>query len=271
VSIEAWVKFFATNGIRIILVKPLGNNTTFDSYGLALQDGAVLAAICDNSGFGPFLTGPANTVTGQWYHLAYTFDDTSKQQALYVNGNPVASGTANKTISYDTHPVLIGVDVENGALSFFHNGLIDEASIYNRVLTSEEVVTIYNAGVLGKRVLTPYEQWRQTYLGDFNASDTADPDGDGFNNLAEYTADTNPTNALSNLRITGVTRVPTGIALQWQGGTLATQFLQRSFSLGPASVWQDLLTNLPPTSNPSSFTNSTGTSDAQFYRLRVTR
>ena len=152
VTIEAWVKFFATNGIRIVLVKPLGNNTSFDSYGLALQDGAVVGAICDNSGFGPFLTGPANTVTGQWYHLAYTFDDTSKQQALYVNGVPVASGTANKTISYDTHPVLLGVDLENGVLSFFHNGLIDEATLYNRALTRDEIATIYNAGAAGKQL-----------------------------------------------------------------------------------------------------------------------
>jgi hypothetical protein len=155
VTIEAWVKFFATNGTRIVLVKPLGNNTTFDSYGLALQDGAVLAAICDNAGFGPFLTGPANTVTGAWYHLVYTFDDTSKQQVLYVNGAPVASGTANKTISYDTHPVLLGVDLENGVLSFFHSGLIDEASIYNRALTWDEIASIYNAGSLGKLFAPP--------------------------------------------------------------------------------------------------------------------
>ena len=154
VTIEAWVKFFATNGIRIVLVKPLGSGT-FDSYGLALQDGAVLAAICDNSGFGPFLTGPPNIAPGQWYHLAYTFDDSSKQQVLYVNGIPAASGTANKTMSYDTHPVLLGADVENGVLSFFHHGQIDEASLYNRALTGDEIATIYNAGVAGKYSLTP--------------------------------------------------------------------------------------------------------------------
>jgi hypothetical protein len=150
VTIEAWVKFFATNGIRIVLVKPLGSGT-FDSYGLALQDGAVLAAVADNTGFGPFLTGPANTVPGQWYHLAYTFDDSSKQQVLYVNGIPVASGTANKTMNYDTHPVLLGADVENGVLSFFHHGQIDEASLYNRALTRDEIATIYNAGAAGKQ------------------------------------------------------------------------------------------------------------------------
>ena len=126
--------------------------------GLRCKTGAVLAAVADNSGFGPFLTGPANTVPGQWYHLAYTFDDSSKQQVLYVNGIPVASGTANKTMSYDTHPVLIGADVENGVLSFFHHGQIDEASLYNRALTSDEIATIYNAGAAGKQFFSAIPQ-----------------------------------------------------------------------------------------------------------------
>jgi hypothetical protein len=91
-------------------------------------------------------------VPGQWYHLAFTFDDSSKQQVLYVNGIPAASGTANKTIGYDTHPVLLGADVEDGVLSFFHDGQIDEASIYNRALTRDEIATIYNAGTAGKQL-----------------------------------------------------------------------------------------------------------------------
>jgi len=167
VTIEAWVKFFATNGIRIVLVKPVGA-ATFDSYGLALQDGAVLAAICDTNGFGPFLTGPANTVPGQWYHLAYTFDDGTKQQVLYVNGAAVASGVANKSMSYDTHAVLIGADIENGVPDLFQNGQVDEASLYNRALTRDEIATIYNAGSLGKECSARFHHlrcWRRRLLG----------------------------------------------------------------------------------------------------------
>ena len=152
ITIEAWVKFFATNGIRIVLGKPLGTNTTFDSYGLALQDGAVIAAICDNSGFGPFLSSAPNITPGQWYHLAYTFDDPSRLQALYVNGAQVASGSAGRSMAYDNHAVLLGADLENGVLSFFHNGQIDEASIYNRALTGDEIATIFNAGSAGKQL-----------------------------------------------------------------------------------------------------------------------
>src|SRR5262249_42415346 len=149
VTLEAWVKFFATNGIRSILGKTLGSGG-LDSYGLGLQDGAALAVMADNSGFAPFLYSAPNIATGQWYHLPFTFDDTTKQQTLYVNGLMATNGVANKSIAYDTHPFLLGVDIESGALNFFHNGLIDEASIYNRALTSNEIAAIYAAGSAGK-------------------------------------------------------------------------------------------------------------------------
>jgi hypothetical protein len=272
VTIETWVRFFATNGIRIILAKPLGAGT-FDTYGLVLQDGAVLAAICDNSGFGPFLIGPANTATGQWYHLAFTFDDATKLQALYVNGARVATSQSNRSIGYDNRPVLLGQDINNGVFDFPLNGRIDEAAIYNRALTAGEIAAIHDAGIAGKQVqiLTPYEQWKQTYLGDPNAPNSGDPDGDGFNNLAEYTADTNPTKAASRLRITGISFTPAGIAFQWQGGMLATQYLQCSFGLSADASWTDVFTNLPPTASPPGFTNSPPINATQFYRLRAVR
>jgi hypothetical protein len=61
-------------------------------------------------------------------------------------------------MSYDTHPLLLGADLENAVLSFFHHGQIDEASLYNRALTRDEIATIYNAGAAGKQLLTPIAQ-----------------------------------------------------------------------------------------------------------------
>jgi hypothetical protein len=154
VTLEAWVKIFSTNGTQLIFAKPLGSGT-FDTYGLALANGAPLAAICDASGFGTFLSITNALTLGQWYHLAYTYDGTSGQQALYVNGAAVASGNAGKSMSYDAHPLLLGADIENGVPSYFLDGQIDEATIYNRALGANEIASIYNAGSLGK--LLPFE------------------------------------------------------------------------------------------------------------------
>jgi hypothetical protein len=149
VTLEAWVKIASTNGIQLIFAKPLGS-ASLDSYGLALQNGVPLAAICDNSGFGTFVTAPTPLVTGQWYHLAFTFDAATQQQVLYVNGAPVAAANAGKSMAYDTHPLLLGADIENEIPGYTLNGQIDEATIYNRALQSGEIASIYNVGANGK-------------------------------------------------------------------------------------------------------------------------
>lgn len=152
VTLEAWVKINSTNGIQLIFAKPLGS-ATLDSYGLAIQNGAPLAAICDNSGFGTFISGSSLTL-GQWYHLAFTFDNASQLEVLYVNGVAVATASAGKSMSYDSHPLLLGADIENGAPSYFLNGQIDEASIYDRALGPDEIDSIYNVGSAGKQAVT---------------------------------------------------------------------------------------------------------------------
>ena len=267
ITLEAWAKFNGTQGP--VFGRSWGPGI-HNSYIIWQLGGNINGTIGDTNQAADILSTPFAPVSGQWYHVAFTFDDTTKQQALYLNGAVVASGQSLRSIGYDSHPVVIGGDIDNGSVSFLLNGGVDEAAIYNRALTASEIAAIFNAGIAGKQLSTPYQQWKLTYLGDPNASDTADPDGDGFNNLAEYTADTNPTNALSNLRITEVTFGPAGITFGWQGGTLATQFLQCSFDLSAAS-WTDIFTNLPPTASPFGFTNSAPTNATQFYRLRVQR
>ena len=94
---------------------------------------------------------------------------------------------------------------------------------------------------------------------------------DDFSNYAEYIADTNPNDANSNLRFTKIQKVTGGMEILWQGGANATQYLRQQFNLGSTIVWKDIFSNLPPTRNPSGYTNQTGTSRASFYRLKVTR
>ena len=97
-----------------------------------------------------------------------------------------------------------------------------------------------------------------------------DPDQDGFTNLREYVADTDPLDGTSYLHLSSIARVPGGVRLDWQGGQQATQYLQRTFSLSGSNViWQNILTSTPPTQLFRSYTNST-TSNA-WYRVKALR
>jgi hypothetical protein len=154
-TLETWVMFSANTGIRVIFTKPLGGGT-LDSFALWLENGNLKAGICDTTGSGPALVAPFSPVVGQWYHLAYTFDDLTRQQVLYLNNVSVASGLSDRAIAYDTNPVLLGCDSDNGNHAWFVQGRIDEAAIYNRALTAPELAALYYAGVAGKTTVGPY-------------------------------------------------------------------------------------------------------------------
>jgi hypothetical protein len=154
VTVEAWVKMLSTNGTQLVFAKPLGTGT-LDSYGLALQNGVPLAAICDTSGFGVFLSDTNALTLGQWHHMAFTFDATTGLESLYTDGAMVASANAGKSMNFDNHPLLLGADNDNTLPDNFLNGQIDEASIYNRALTANEIGSIYNVGASGKQLVSP--------------------------------------------------------------------------------------------------------------------
>ena len=154
VTLEAWVKILSTNGIQLVFAKPLGT-ATLDSYGLALQNGVPLAAICDTSGFGVFLSDTNPLTLGQWHHMAFTFDATTGLESLYTDGAMVASANAGISMNFDNHPLLLGADNDNTLPDNFLNGQIDEASIYNRALTANEIGSIYNVGASGKQLVSP--------------------------------------------------------------------------------------------------------------------
>src|SRR5262249_14696249 len=99
----------------------------------------------------------------------------------------------------------------------------------------------------------------------------ADPDHDGMNNLQEFIADTNPTNANSRLSMTSVARGTNRVSVGWSGGTQARQYLQRKPDLSSTSVWINLYTNQPPTSTTGSFLDTSSTNRTGFYRIQAER
>ena len=125
VTLEAWAMF---NSIRAAIARALGSGTA-DLYVLWLANGNLNGAICDANQVCPILSTPFSPVAGEWYHVAFTFDDGSKELALYINGQRLVITQSNRSIGYDGHPVLLGGDIDNGSPSFFLGGRIDEAGI----------------------------------------------------------------------------------------------------------------------------------------------
>jgi hypothetical protein len=83
------------------------------------------------------------------------------------------------------------------------------------------------------------QQWNLPTDG---SADYADPDGDGMNNWQEWIAGTNPTNALSCLRLLSATSAGGNLTVSWQSVAGVNYFLQRSANLG--SPFTLVLTNI---------------------------
>jgi Concanavalin A-like lectin/glucanases superfamily len=148
-TIEGWINFSLVPGSAVIFGKAVGTQL-LDSYAVFYYQGILRAYVGDAIGTGNELDYAWTPSVGTWYHVAYTFDATTLQQSLYLNGVSVATGTSSKLPAYDSHPVLIGADTDFGVLAGFFPGSLDEISFYNRGLSGAEILAIYNAGTAGK-------------------------------------------------------------------------------------------------------------------------
>jgi pectate lyase len=114
----------------------------------------------------------------------------------------------------------------NSPIANATNSTFSIANVLNGDVGAYSVVVSNSAGTATSAyavlslasTLTPFQTWQFQYFGCTNCSQaeaTADPDGDGLNNQAEFLAGTNPTNSLSTLRVSSVTPQGDDIVITW--------------------------------------------------------
>lgn len=113
--------------------------------------------------------------------------------------------------------------------------------------------------------------WELQYFGQLTGTDpNADPDHDGMNNLAEWIAGTNPTNAASVLRLTLVSAInASNIVVNWSSVAGKNYWLERSTNLatGFNTVVATNLAATAPTNTLSDTAILPG--NTRFYRVGV--
>jgi len=137
-TIEAWAKWKGfPGGLQVVVAKPLGTQTA-DSFALWYESGKLNAGVNPTSPNDAI--GYAFTPTlDQWYHLTFTYEHTTSTQKLYVDGALVATGTTTSAPLFDTHPVIIGGDLDFEAAQGFFDGELDEIKLWDSVRDLGEV------------------------------------------------------------------------------------------------------------------------------------
>ena len=83
--------------------------------------------------------------TGVWHHIVMSWKATTSTLTVYVDGSSVGTAVGTYTSLFSgTSNFSIG-DSQPGAGNIF-DGMIDEVGIWSRVLTSDEVTSLYGGG-----------------------------------------------------------------------------------------------------------------------------
>jgi hypothetical protein len=126
--------------------------------GVQLWTGQALYANIKDSDDNPHIIQSANGLltANTWQHLALTYDEASGNADIYLNGQVVAAQNLGSFIPETALPLNIGVDpAPIAGPGDIYNGLMDEVSIYNRALGSNEIQAIFLAGGNGKSLAAP--------------------------------------------------------------------------------------------------------------------
>jgi PKD repeat protein len=106
--------------------------------------------------------------------------------------------------------------------------------------------------------------WLQSYgLPTDGSADYTDPDHDGLNNWQEWICATNPTNALSALRMVSALPTPTNATVTWQSVAGVNYFLERSADL--AAPFTLLATNIVGQASTTSWADTNATGEGPFF------
>jgi len=126
--------------------------------GLQFWSGGNLNAnLKDTSGHAHTIQTALNVLnTNNWQHVALTYDEASGNAAIYLDGTVMAAQNLGSFVPQTTYPVNIGRRTgQQIGLNDTYSGLMDELSIYNRALGSNEIQAIYLAGSNGKCFASP--------------------------------------------------------------------------------------------------------------------
>jgi len=139
-TIAAWVYWRGSAGTNRIVAKE--SSTSNKEYTFAVNSAGALGIEHEVGNNDQAIYSASGAVPmNRWAHVAVTFKSSTRYNILYVDGAEVANGTDPALVNVFTAPLNIG------RLSYspsqYFTGLIDDARIYNRALTANDIKALY--------------------------------------------------------------------------------------------------------------------------------
>jgi len=147
-SIELWVNPQNVTLQPLVVWSPRAGVGAAHFYLGGYGAGSIYANVVDvNGGQHSWRSDTGLVVVNQWQHVAMSYDKSSGLLRFYLNGQKVTEYALGSFTPLTESDAEIGFQAQSGE---HFTGLMDELSIYGRVLTDSEMSSIYNAGAAGK-------------------------------------------------------------------------------------------------------------------------
>ena len=138
ITVSGWIKLIDTSSWMIVNKGSSGTAGAYYLYGDSSSTARWSVFGAAGQRYDVQFTGMA---TGQWYYLAATFDDASRDSKIYQNG--ALKGTrAGAALGSNAVDVIIGAYV--GGSGYQVGGLISDINIYSKALTETEINHNFN-------------------------------------------------------------------------------------------------------------------------------
>ena len=177
----------------------------------------------------PAISGAATLTVNP---LPTPFNVTGGGQFCASNGVAVGLDGSESGVNYqlqvDSNPTGSPVAGTGNAISFGN-----QTTAGNYTVVGVDAITGCPNTMNGNATATTdlFQCWQLQYFGCTNcpqADASADPDGDGQNNLAEFLSGTDPTNSASALRVTSAVRQGNDVLITWTTAGAHTNAVQSS-------------------------------------------
>lgn len=200
-------------------------NTTFAILSVVTDDAGTYSVIVSNTAGSVTSSNATLTVLGTAPVASFTATPNSGTEPLGVTFTDTSSGSSNIYLAWDfgdanTSNTLGGATILHTYAAGTYTVTLTASNTFgSNTLVSNNCIT----------VVTAFQAWQQLHFGCTlcsQAAASADPDGDGQNNQAEFLAGTDPNNAGSALQI--LTLVPVGqdVSVTWTTAGGRTNIVQ---------------------------------------------
>ncbi|PIR69965.1 MAG: hypothetical protein COU47_00845 [Candidatus Niyogibacteria bacterium CG10_big_fil_rev_8_21_14_0_10_46_36] len=153
-TFEAWVKFETIpsgDGTRYEILGKWNSVPNLSYHWSFIVNGSTLMqefeVSDDGTNFDTYQVAAGSLNTGQWYHVAMTWDASAASAEFFHNGTSIGTDAASKTSIYNSNSTF-RIGSHQGTNSYF-DGLIDDVRVWSDIRINSEISNNYQSELVG--------------------------------------------------------------------------------------------------------------------------